>query len=107
MKKIEFKAVKAEIATLPESKQEIANSVLDKAMFMAAELEKLQEAIKKKGWVEEYQNGANQKGFKKSTEGDAYNTLMKNYNTTIKQLNDILPAKSESGDALLDFLGGD
>lgn len=107
MKKDDFAAVRLEIAGLPQSKQEIAYNLLDKAVFMSDELTKLQKAIKEKGWVEEYQNGANQKGLKKSTEGDAYNILIKNFNSTIKQLNDILPAQTGSGDALMDFLGGD
>lgn len=107
MKKVDFKAVKSEIAKLNPSKQELAMNLLDKAEFMASELAKLQEIIKVKGWTEPYKNGANQHGLKKSSEGDIYNTLIKNYISTMKQLNDILPAQDEAHDALIDFLGGE
>lgn len=58
---------------------------------MAVSLEDLQEAINKKGYVEEYQNGANQKGIKKCSEVDIYNTMAKIYSSVIKQLTDLLP----------------
>lgn len=99
-----FKAIEEKIRELPESKMVLGLSLLSKIEFMDEELDKLQKRLKKDGWVEEYQNGANQKGVKKSSYGDAYNTMIKNYNTTVKALNDILPDESGEVDELLDFI---
>ena len=62
------------------------------------ELLKLQDIILKKGWVEEYQNGQNQHGVKKSSEGDTYNQLIKNYTTLMRQIMEKLPTKTNEPD---------
>ena len=101
-----FKKTREEIENLPDGKKERGLALLDKAEFMDEELRKLQEILKEKGWVEEYQNGANQCGLKKSSEADVYNGMIKNYNSTLKQIADLFPAenKAESGDPLMSFL---
>ena len=61
--------------------------------------------IREKGFVEEYQNGANQFGVKKCSEVEIYNTMIKNYSSIVKQLVDLLPNDARSGgDELLDFI---
>ena len=101
----EFKEISKIIQELPPAKQELAQKLLSKAKFMEAELEKLQEIIAVKGWTETYQNGANQHGIKKSSEGDVYNTLIKNYTVVIGKLNDVVKEDSQQAtDELMDFL---
>lgn len=104
-KNADFTNVRQKIDALSPEKQEIALRLLEKAQFMDAELTKLQETISVKGWVEEYQNGATQRGFKKSTEGDAYNVLVKNFNSVMTSLCKMLPDDAGSSDELSDFLG--
>ena len=106
MGKLDEKPIKKLINTLPDAKKSLAMGLLDKAVFMDEELGKLQDILKEKGWVEEYQNGANQCGLKKSSEADVYNGMIKNYNSTLKQIADLFPAenKAESGDPLMSFL---
>ncbi len=60
------------------------------------------------GYSESYQNGANQKGIKKTAEVDIYNVMIKNFNATMKQLNDLLPDSSASKgrNAALDYITG-
>ena len=99
-----FKAIKDEIERLPDSKAELGRSLLEKARFMDNGLNELQEAIKENGWVEKYQNGASQFGLKKSSHADVYNTLIKNYNSTIKQILDLLPKEEGEEDELLGFI---
>lgn len=99
-----FTKTKKKIKTLAPDKQERANKLLEKIIFMDAQLSELQEVIEEKGWTEEYQNGANQFGIKKSTEGDVYNTLIKNYTTAMKNLNDMLPEGGDEQDELEQFL---
>lgn len=95
-----FKNIKKAIQSLSEEKKEIAEALLDKVEFMEAELDKLQTILKKKGWTEAYQNGANQSGMKKSSEAEVYNNLIKNYNATLKAILDMLPegGTDEPGD---------
>ena len=105
MAEAQFTKTKQLIDGLPPAKKELALKLLSKAVFMESELEKLQAIISEKGWTETYQNGANQYGIKKSSEGDVYNTLIKNYTTVIAKLNDILKEEGQqAGDELMEFL---
>lgn len=91
MKKADFKQTKANIERLSGSKKERALALMDKVAFMEAELTKLQDILTAKGWTEQYMNGANQYGIKKSSEADVYNALIKNYTSALKQLEDLVP----------------
>ena len=75
---------------------------------MRVTLDDLQEIIKTEGVVDTYQNGATQSGKKQSATLQSYNALIKNYNTVIKTLINLLPkeptASTEKGDKLLQFL---
>ena len=70
-------------------------SLVDEAAFMAASLYELRKIINEKGYTEEYQNGANQKGIKKCSGVEIHNTMIKNYSAIIKQLTDLLPKEQE------------
>lgn len=76
------------------------DSLVDEAAFMAASLYELRKIIGEKGYTEEYQNGANQKGIKKCSEVEIYNTMIKNYSSVVKQLTDLLPKDQEKGKAM-------
>jgi len=76
---------------LEEKRKDTVKSLVSSAAFMAASIKELEEIINEKGYTEEYQNGANQKGIKKSSEVEIYNNMIKNYMTCIKQLTDLLP----------------
>lgn len=79
---------------LDKDTKKSVESLVDEAAFMAASLYELREIINEKGYTEEYQNGANQKGIKKCSEVEIYNTMVKNYMSTIKQLTDLLPKEA-------------
>ena len=64
-----------------------------------------EQIIKEKGWTEGYQNGANQRGVKKSSEGETYNVVLKNYNSTLAAICKLLPDERAGGDELMDFIG--
>ena len=96
---------------LDEKTKKSVGSLVDEAAFMAASLYELRKIIDEKGYTEEYQNGANQRGVKKCSEVETYNTMIKNYSAIVKQLTDLLPkeqAKSvqSTGDGLEDFVNG-
>lgn len=77
---------------LDENKKKVVMPLIQKAAFMHVELEELQKEIEEKGCIDEYQNGANQWGTKKSAAVDVYNTMIKNYTAIIKTLTDLAPA---------------
>ena len=83
------------------------DSLIEETAFMGASLYELREKINEKGYTEEYQNGANQKGVKKCSEVEIYNTMIKNYMAAIKQLTDLLPKKpgaDEGSDGFEEFV---
>ncbi|WP_416830229.1 hypothetical protein [Helicobacter ganmani] len=83
----------------------IATNLIDEIAFIFAELTDLREIIKKSGAVEFYQNGANQRGIKKSAAIDAYNTILKNYVTVCKQLASLISdVDIDADDDFEDFL---
>ena len=92
------------IEELPEGRRERAAKLVSKLIFINKQLEKLQESIAENGWTETYQNGANQSGIKKSSEGEVYNTLLKNFCTTMRCLNDMLPESEAVKDELEEWL---
>ena len=103
----ELNKLKKIFKDIEPSKQKTVEKLISNAAFMAESLDELQEIIQEKGFVEEYQNGANQYGVKKCSEVEIYNTMIKNYSSIIKQLVDLLPNEAKSsGDELLDFISG-
>lgn len=73
-------------------------TLVGEAAFMGASLFELRKAIDKKGYTEEYQNGANQKGVKKCSEVEIYNIMIKNYTAVIKQIMEIAGKNSKKGE---------
>lgn len=102
----EMKRLRAIFANLPRDSAAVAEKLIENAAFMAVSLRELQTAINQKGYIEEYQNGANQSGVKKSSEVEVYNTMIKNFNVTMKQLIDLLPDSAGAGknNPVLDYI---
>lgn len=76
---------------LPKNKHKMTEKLIDNASFMSITLDELKEDIKVYGVKETYVNGKDQYGFKESIESKTYNTMVKNYMSIIKQLNDMMP----------------
>lgn len=73
---------------------------------MGLQLKKLAVDIDKNGVTEQYCNGANQYGIKKSASADVYGTMIKSYMTAQKQINDLIPkseSETEKNDGFDDF----
>ena len=72
---------------------------------MAVLLQDLQEDIKANGYKEEYKNGANQFGYKRSIAADLYQVTIKNYSSIIKQLTGLLSEQVvDEDDDFMEFL---
>lgn len=107
--KREIKRLKKIFSNLTQDASDVAEKLIENAAFMAVSLNELQALINLHGYTEEYQNGENQKGVKKSSEVDIYNTMIKNFNVTMKQLIDMLPDSPSGGNsrnAALDYITG-
>lgn len=87
-------------------KKKAVESLIANAAWMAVSLDELRQQIDANGYEEVYTNGANQCGKKDSVAVKTYNTMIKNYNSTIKLLLDQLPQQeqAQTGDKLAQFL---
>lgn len=89
--KKEENRIKKLFKELPENKKKMSEQLIKNAAFMSITLEELIEDIKVYGVKETYVNGKDQYGFKESIESKTYNTMVKNYMSIMKQLNEMLP----------------
>jgi hypothetical protein len=89
--KAEIKRLTKIFANIDEDKRDLCEQLVQNAAFMAASLRDLQEQIKIDGWVEDYQNGANQKGRKAGSAAVLYTKLINNYRQVIGDLCKLLP----------------
>ena len=89
--KEEYDRIMAHYAELPENQMAIVEPLVQNAAFMKITLDDLQKSINADGCSEEYMNGANQYGKKASADLQAYNSLIKNYNTVTERLGKLLP----------------
>jgi len=74
----------------------ISKNLISENAFLACQLRTLRETILKNGVCEEYKNGENQFGRKKSAEVDIYNNLIKHFIAINKQLFELLPEKNNA-----------
>ncbi len=103
----ELKKLKKIFKNIPKDKKNLVEKLIETAAFMSVELKHLEDYISKYGVSEEYQNGKDQYGTKMSTEASAYNTMVKNYTSIIKQLIELLPdglPGTKEGNALMNFV---
>jgi len=78
------------LSKIDENLLKISDSLIENIAFMSVTLDDLMLKIKANGVKEYYCNGKNQFGFKESVEIKIYNTMQKNYQTSMKLLIDML-----------------
>jgi hypothetical protein len=105
----EVKRLNQIFANIDKEKKDLCKKLIENAAFMSVSLQDLQKVIKEDGWVEEYQNGANQKGKKTGSAAQLYIKLSNNYRQVIADLVKLLPRSEQelarmSSDPMLDFL---
>ena len=82
---------------LEPNKLVTVNALIDRAAYITVSLQELEEQLNEYGWTEEYFNGRNQSGVKKSAAAEVHISLTKNLNAIMKQLLDLVPpAQKES-----------
>ena len=90
----------------PTPKIKAAKGLIDNAALMTIHLQDLQAELNEHGRVEEYRNGENQYGMKKSAAADIYTTMYKNYIATIKQLAELAPDNVGTDELSMFMQGG-
>ncbi len=87
----EYERLKTGLASLDSKNAVTLDKLFHEAAFMAITLEETRKIITRDGIIEQYQNGATQKGLKKSSAVEVYDKMMSTYLKTIDQINKSLP----------------
>ena len=94
---------------MPDDNKKLSGDLIQNVAWMAIELQELQMIIHSTGSVEEYHNGANQSGLKLSAAVQAYNSIVKSYNSSLRLLLAELPgaeSRATAKDQLAPFIVG-
>lgn len=89
--KKEMKKIGKLFKDIDKDTKKSVESIIQNCAFMAVTLRELQETLKENGLICEYQNGENQWGTKKSPEVEIYNTMIKNFVSSMNALAGYLP----------------
>lgn len=87
----EFNRLKRIYKDLDKNKLQAVAALMKNAAWMAVTLDELQAIIDVEGYVEEYQNGANQHGKKQSEAVKTHIAMTKNQASIMKVLADLAP----------------
>ena len=93
---------------IPADKRVVGQRLADELVFMQGTLETLKEMINEKGPIEDFVNGK-QNFTVESPALKGYNNMLRQYNSTFKQLCNLMPKEDttrSSGNALYDFIEG-
>ena len=104
----EYERLRELYSDIEGNKLKLALKLIARAAFMSVTLEDLEQYISTHGCTEEYQNGANQHGKKKSSEVEVYNAMVKNYTAIIRELTGLLPqtVNESEDDGFETFING-
>lgn len=93
--KAEKKRLVALFAAADQNKLATVLPLIERAAFLTIHLEDLEEKLNEEGWTEEYRNGQNQSGQKKSANAEAHISLTKNLTAITKQLLELVPPEQK------------
>lgn len=90
---------------IPEDKKYIGRKIIDELVFIDETLTTLKRKIREKGTEEEFIQGK-QQFTRESTALTSYNKTVQRYSTLYKQLNDLMPKKTDDqgSSEIYDFL---
>lgn len=105
----EINQLRKRVSDMPEDKKKLAYRLIDEVVYMGETITELKKMVKYDGVVIDVVNG---NGFITQAEHPAqksYNTTIKNYLSSIKQLNELMPDSKagevvKAGKALTDFI---
>lgn len=88
--KAEFSRIESLFETMPEQTRALLRPLMARASFLGVLIDRLEADLLKNGWQQQYINGQNQSGWKKSTSADLLATFTKIYSGIMKQLQSAL-----------------
>lgn len=87
-----------------KNKLDLIRSLVERAAFITVTLQDIEVELAENGWTEEYQNGQNQIGVKRSAAADVHISLTKNLSTVMKQLTEIVPPARQKNSKLAELM---
>lgn len=96
-KEIDLNSIKETIDTLDNDKKVLCTSLLNELIFMKITLDDLKKQVNEKGVVTKMCQGKYDID-RANPALNQYNTLIKNYSSCIKQLNELLPSETPTID---------
>ena len=87
----EYNRLSSIFQDLDANEKIVVDGLLRQAAFMSVVLKDMQNYILEHGFIDSYQNGANQSGHKASATMSAYNSTLKNYTAVTKSLVSLVP----------------
>lgn len=103
----EIDRLTSQFDNLSEKALEILSGPIAEVSFMKMKLNELKTIINREGFIEEYKNGENQFGYKKSAAVEIYNTMIKNYTALMKEIINRFPKseiEAEEDDGFMKFI---
>ena len=103
--KKELTRLKKSMPELAPNQQVILKNLFQEAAFLSVILEESRMMVQRDGMIEQYQNGATQKGVKKSAAMEVYDKSLNSYMKIIDQINKAMPEGKtvNPAEALLQF----
>lgn len=105
--KKEEKRIIKNLKSLSQEQINANRDFIHQLAFQTVTLKILSDDIAKNGVKEKYCNGANQWGYKDRTEVKTYNNMFKNYQSAMKQLNELLISAGGNFDDGFESFGDD
>ena len=105
--KKEEKRILKNLKNLTDEQIKMNREFIHQLAFQSVTLKNLSDDIAKNGVKEKYRNGANQWGYKDRTEVKTYNNMFKNYQSAMKQLNELIISSGGILDDGFDNFGED
>ena len=96
----ETRRLKKIFKSLDKNMQQTVDSLIRNAARLTVALDDIWDDFNKTGYVEEYDNGGGQKGYKASEARRAINELTKHHTTIMRQLAELTPPTPKKTDAL-------
>lgn len=82
------------VARLPDHEQQHVRELAESALFMRRKLKESRRELEDQQLAIPYDNGGGQEGVRKNPAFDAYEALMRTYQSVIGQLHDLLGVES-------------
>ncbi len=99
----EVRRLRSVYREIDANKKKVIEPLIARAAFLTVSLAEVEEIINTDGYTEEYQNGQNQTGVKKTAAVEVHLQMTKNYTSIVKQLAELAPPAPKKESKLKKF----